>query len=185
MIEYMYSRMIAAMASAALVVIVVAAAFGASEQASRDCAVDIAESIFALVAEASATDADYFEHRLLIASEGFAADLCINISSSCVEVEKGQHSVKCIFERPVTLLDCGSCAASLQALPGSTIVIKSSKEFLQKENNVTIEILADHLADGGDEPLRVLAVIVDVEGGAGGSVRHPPVLEHGVRAVHA
>jgi len=190
MIEYMYSRIITTIASVALVAVVASAALGASEQASLRCAADIAESISEVVAEASMTDADYFEQRIIIGSEGSNRDISVGINSSYVEVEKGRHSVKLIFEQPVNLLANGEPAFLLEANPGSIIVIRSSSEFLKKENNVTIEVivassLSDNLSDGRGELLDVLSVIVDVERGAGRAVGHAPVLEHRMRAVHA
>jgi hypothetical protein len=190
MIEFMYSRIITTIASVALVAVVASAAIGASEQASFRCAVDIAESITEVIAEASISDAEYFEQRLLIGSEGSTSDLTVMMNNSFVEVEKGKNSIKRVFEHPVGLLAHGERSESLEAQPGSIIIIRSSKEIFQKENNVTIEVVAAssssyRLSNGGDEPIGILAVVVDVEGGAGRSVCHPPVLEHRVRTVHA
>ena len=138
MIEYMYSRIITTLASVALVAVVASAALGASEQASLRCAADIAESISEVVAEASMTDADYFEQRIIIGSEGSNRDISVGINSSYVEVEKGRHSVKLIFEQPVNLLANDEPAFLLEADPGSVIIIKSSKEIFQSENTVAI-----------------------------------------------
>lgn len=141
MIEYMYSRIITTITSVALVAVVISAALGASEQASLRCAADIAESISNMVAEASMTDADYFEQRITLGTERSSSDISVRINSSYVEVEKGRHSVKLIFEQPVNLLANDAQAVPLEAYPGSTIVIRSSSESLKKENNVMIEVV--------------------------------------------
>jgi hypothetical protein len=189
-IEFMYSRIIATIASAALVALVVAVAFGESEQASLRTAERIADSIAKVVAAAAGADADYFEQSLAVDKGGSSRDLSITINRTHVEVEKGAHSVTRSFQRSVCLLAEGTNASSLAAASGSSIVIISSKIPLEKENRVTVEVLsegslADHPADSGDEPVSIFAVVVDVERGAGGAVRHPPVLEPCVRAMHA
>lgn len=141
MIEYMYSRIITTIASAALVAIVASAALWSSEQQSIRYAENIAESISNVVADASTADAEYFEQRLSIGGEWSSRDLSVLFNSSYVEVDKGTCSVKRAFEKPVYLLFNEAHADRIEAMPGSTIVVKSSGVLFEKENNVTIEIV--------------------------------------------
>jgi len=190
MIEYMYSRIIASIASIALVAVVASAALGASDLASQRCAEQVAASISSLVATAFETNADSFEQRLAIDAGASSSDLSISINGSFVEVEKGRHSATCSFQWPVRLLADGMNVSSIAVMPGSMLKVKAYRGLFEKQNRVTIEVVADpplsdHPADGCDEPVDIPAVVIDVERGAGRAVRHPPVLEPGVRAVHS
>lgn len=189
MIEYLYSRIIVSRASVALVAVVASAAIGASEQASMRCADQIASSISRAVAAASAVEADSFEQRIVFDRGSSTQDLRVSINVTCVEVQKGRYSAVRPFERPISLLSEGVHVDSVEVMPGSVIKVKACRALLEKENEVTIEVSADlhlsYLAHSGDEPVDISSVVVDVERSACRAVRHPPVLEPGVRAVHA
>lgn len=136
MIDYMYSRIIVTIASIALVGIVVSASYGATEQAARMSAEQVANDICEIVEKARRIEGDYFRQSIPLSD-----DISIKINVTHFEVEKGRYSASRAFDQPVIVMLAGKRVNSTVANDGSIISISASRGVFDKENSVTIAVI--------------------------------------------
>jgi len=142
MIEYMYSRMIATIASIALVAVVVSASLGATQQADKDCAESVAIDIGQLIEAAGRMRIQSFEQRIIIDEDGTHHDLIVFLNRTHVVVRNGAFECSKGFGSPVILMSAGKPCDSLAATSGSILKIIAADNFFERFNEITIEVLS-------------------------------------------
>jgi len=142
MIEYMYSRMIATIASIALVAVVVSSSLGAIQQADKYCAESVACDISQLIEAASRMQIQSFEQRIIIDEDGTHRDLTVFLNRTHVIVQNGGFECSKGFEIPVILMSAGKPSESLTAASGSILKIMAADNLFERLNEITIEVLS-------------------------------------------
>ena len=142
MIEYMYSRMIATIASIALVAVVVSASIGATQQADKDCAESVAFDISQLIEAAGRMQIQSFEQRSIIDEDGTHHDLTVFLNRTHVVVQNGGFECSKGFGIPVILMSAGKLSESLAAASGSILKIMVADNLFERFNEITIEVLS-------------------------------------------
>ncbi|HUW42653.1 MAG TPA: hypothetical protein VMW02_00290 [Thermoplasmata archaeon] len=142
MIEYMYSRMIATIASIALVAVVVSSSVGVIQQADRNCAENVACDISQLIEVAGRMQIQFFEQRIVIDEDGTHHDLTVLLNRTHVVVQNGGFECSKGFGVPVILMSAGRPSESLTATSGSILKIKAADDLFERLNEITIEVLS-------------------------------------------
>ena len=141
MIEYLYSRMIATIASIALVAVVVSASLGAIQQADKNCAESVAFDISQLIEAAGMMQIQSFEQRIIIDEDGTHHDLTVFLNRTHLVVQNGGFECSKGFETPVILMSAGKPCESLAATSGSILKIEATDKIFERFNEITIEVL--------------------------------------------
>lgn len=141
MIEHLYSRMIATIASIALVAVVVSSSLGVVQQADKNCAEAVACNIVQLIEVAGKMQAQFFEQRIIIDEEGVHRDLAILLNRTHVVVRNGGFECSKGFWIPVILISAGEPSESLTATSGSILKINVTDNLFDRMNEITIEVL--------------------------------------------
>ena len=142
MIEYMYSRMIATIASIALVAVVVSASLGAIQQADKDCAESVAFDISQLVEAAGMMHIQSFEQRIIIDEDDEHHDLTVFLNRTHVVVQNRGFECSKGFRTPVILMSAGKPCEGLSATSGSILMIEAADNLFERFNEITIEVLS-------------------------------------------
>jgi len=142
MIEYMYSRMIATIASIALVAVVVSSSVGAIQQADRNCAENVACDISQLIEVAGRMQIQFFEQRIVIDEDGTHHDLTVLLNRTHVVVQNGGFECSKGFGIPVILMSAGRPSENLVATSGSILKIKAADNLFERLNEITIEVMS-------------------------------------------
>lgn len=142
MIEYMYSRMIATIASIALVAVVVSSSVGAIQQADRNCAENVACDISQLIEVAGRMQIQFFEQRIVIDEDGTHHDLTVLLNLTHVIVRNGGFECSKGFGIPVILMSAGRPSENLVATSGSILKIKAADNLFERLNEITIEVMS-------------------------------------------
>lgn len=140
MIEYMYSRMIATMASIALVAVVVSSSFAAIQQSDKECAERIAEELGRLIENIACMQIQSVEQRIVIDEGGAHQDMVLVLNRTHVLVQNGGFECSKGFGSPVILLSNGEVTATLTAGSGSILKIKGSASIFERFNEITVEV---------------------------------------------
>ncbi len=141
MIEHLYSRMIATIASIALVAVVVSLSIGAAQQADKECAESIASNLVQLIDFASGMQIRFFEQRIPIDEEGTHHDLTVLLNRSHVVVRNGGFECSKGFRTPVVLLSAGRPSEDLVVTSGSILQINATDNPFDRLNEITITVL--------------------------------------------
>lgn len=142
MIEYLYSRMIATIASIALVAVVVSASLGAIQQADKNCAESVAFEISQLIEAAGMMQVQSFEQRIIIDEDGSHHDLTVFLNRTHVVVQNGGFECSKGFKIPVILMSAGEPCEGLAATSGSILKIGAADNLFERFNEITIEVLS-------------------------------------------
>jgi len=140
MIEYVYSRMIATVASAAMVALVFSVSLASSDAASSDHSEEIALSVCGMVDAAFHIDADLYEQKYTFLRDNPGEDISVKITRYSILVE-GERSVTKPFDSSVVLMDSNDAVESIAVLPGMEVAIRACRATFEKENTVTIELI--------------------------------------------
>jgi hypothetical protein len=142
MIEYVYSRMIATIASIALVSIVISSSLSTIQQADRICAESVASDISQLIDSAGRMQIQSFEQRIIIDENGAHHDLTVILNRTHVVVQNGGFEFSKGFGIPVVLMSAEGPSESLIAVSGSILKIKAADDLFEQLNEITIEVLS-------------------------------------------
>jgi hypothetical protein len=141
MIEHLYSRMIATIASIALVSVVVSSSLSVAQQADRDCAERIARNLVQLIDAAGGMQVKSFEQRIAIDEEGAHRDLTIVLNRTHLVVRNGGFECSKGFSTSVVLLSEGISSDGLTAYSGSILKINVTDDLFDRLSEITIEVL--------------------------------------------
>jgi hypothetical protein len=142
MIEYLYSRMIATIASIALVAVVVSSSIGAIQQADKDCAENVANDIIQLIEVAGMMQIQSFEQSIIIDEYGAHHDLTVLLNRTHVVVRNGGFECSKGLKFPVILISAGEPCESLVATSGSILKMEAADDLFERFNEITIEVLS-------------------------------------------
>lgn len=142
MIEYLFSRIIVALAAVAIAGLVISASLNSYCMTVRTLAEDIAHEFAELVSIASKLSCEHFRSEFVVSELPFSLVANLRIRQQSITVSIGDFRAVELFDFPVSLIEGNTTLEEIEIWSNMCgICVESERDIIGKTNQVTLSVI--------------------------------------------